>query len=201
MALTNEHYTSAEVAASMCKKDAALVRPEYLEWADAAIEERLGGGFKGAARVARIDGEGSELVFLPSNAAAITEVKQGDSVLPLTDFELWEDGAILERIAGVTAGVVWGTYSPPSFASGTRYKIAYTEPVIVPRRVQQCAAQLVSECVMWAIKNDQHGVATTSTRSGSSAGGSQAVTLSFPPGLDDAFTRILDNYFAASGAV
>jgi hypothetical protein len=195
-----EHYTTAEIVAGLSQKPVTDVKPEWLEWADEAIEEYKGGGWKGATRTKRIRGTNTALLFLPSQAASITSIVYDTDVeVPSTDYELQDDGKTIERILGVPAFAA--DYISPEWPDTYSYRVTYVEPEVVPKAVERTATQLVNECLIWAQKYGKHGAATTSTLSGSAGSGSMAATTSFPDGLHETFQAILRANLGRGGGI
>jgi hypothetical protein len=194
-----ENYTTPELVAGLNNKPTSLVKPEWLEWADEAIEEFKGGGWKGATRTVRVKGTNTTLLFLPSQAASITSIERTTGgFVPSTDYELSEDGRTIEKIGGLPYYTIG--YIAPEWDELT-YKVIYVEPEVVPKAVERTATMLVNECLIWALKYEKHGAATTSTLSGSAGSGSMAATTSFPDGLYETFQSVLRANLGRGGGI
>ena len=201
------------------------IQSAWLDWADALIEAKLGGGFKGAQRSKQKWGNNSNLIRLPSEAASVEYVVQtyGSKVtlanisgnalpydaylLPDTEYSLGDDGRSLLRVAmglppvynaGYPSRLRW---AEPIWAKLTCYSIFYTEPTQAPVAVVRCATELVATIAMFAVKNSKHGIAYSATASGNVSGAGQSFTMAFPKRLAEELDAIVEATFSKQGGL
>jgi hypothetical protein len=207
-----DNYTTPERVASLIKCLPDEVDAEWLNWGDEILEEYLGGGYKGVTKNKEFLGTGTSSLRLPIEIATVNSVSYADGTgtIDSTAYYLGHDSRTLyakgfsEYGYGYGNGSYYFGFNPmrlqtAEWLTKVLYTVNYTEQAITPKRIVRVATEVVAAITMFSKKYGTHGIAKTSTKSASSGGGSQAVTLSFPDSLSLEIDDLLERAFKYRG--
>lgn len=156
-------YTTAQKVADFTGGGvkATDIKTEWLEWADALIEEYCGTAFDGTTTYTdeTYDGNGTDtLVLRHRPVVSVSSVKISDTALSSSAYKVYDWGIRLNNSPGVATSLPYQLLSPDGVTGDLRFpkgtqniKVTYTAGrSTVPKEVEMAATMIVSKIALFS---------------------------------------------------